>query len=288
MSFIHQFVMRSTSATTRALRVAGASAAVLLLATACGNDAPAADRSSGASPLTVPRRTPVYAADVVQEYPHDAKAFTQGLLWHDGELYEGTGQEGESSIRRVELRTGRVAQQRDLPRPHFGEGIAILGDKLYQLTWKSQRAFVYDWRTFEPVGEFTYAGEGWGLTTDGSQLIMSDGTPTLRYLNPETFEVVRRVTVTENGSPVRYLNELEWVKGELWANVWTSDQIARIDPESGALIGWIDLKGLLPTSERRGNEDVLNGVAYDAENDRIFVTGKLWSKLYEIRIRQRG
>jgi glutamine cyclotransferase len=255
---------------------------------ACSSDAPAAeDGSRGASPLTVRKRTPVYVADVVREYPHDKEAFTQGLLWHDGQLYESTGQVGKSNIRRVALETGAVQQQRDLASPHFGEGIALLNDRIYQLTWTSGKAFVYDRRTFEPRGEFTYEGEGWGITTDGSQLIMSDGTSQLRVLDPATFDVVRRVTVTENGSPVRYLNELEWVKGELWANVWMSDRIARIDPQSGAILGFIDLTGLLPQSLRTGNEDVLNGIAYDATGDRIFVTGKNWARLYEITLRLR-
>jgi glutaminyl-peptide cyclotransferase len=252
---------------------------------ACGTDAPAAE--DGASPLTARPRTPVYVADVVRSFPHDTSAFTQGLVFLDGVLYEGTGTVGKSSIRRVTLETGEVQQRRDLAPPHFGEGIALVGDRLYQLTWTSGVAFVYDRATFAPREEFRYEGEGWGLTTDGSQLYMSDGTAQLRVLDPATFAVTRRVTVTENGSPVRYLNELEWVKGELWANVWTSDRIARIDPQSGAITGWIDLTGLLPQSLRHGSEDVLNGIAYDATGDRIFVTGKNWARLFEITLRRK-
>lgn len=255
---------------------------------ACSTDAPSAEVGRGASPLTVRKRTPEYAVDVVRAYPHDTTAFTQGLVWHDGALYEGTGVIGRSSIRRVDLTTGAVLQKRDLPAPHFGEGIVILGDRLYQLTWQSNKAFVYDARTFAPLEEFRYEGEGWGLTTDGSQLYMSDGTSTVRVLDPATFTVLRVIPVTENGSAVRNLNELEWVKGELWANVWTSDRIARIDPATGAIIGWIDLSGLLPPSLRHGGEDVLNGIAYDAAGDRIFVTGKNWSRVFEVTLRPKS
>ncbi len=260
--------------------------AFALLCVSCSTDAPAADEGTrGASPLTLRKRAPEYRADVTREYPHDTAAFTQGLIWHDGQMYESTGEVGTSGIRRVKLETGEVLQKRDLPPPHFGEGIAILGDKMFQLTWKTGSAFVYDLKSFAPRGEFTYDGEGWGLTTDGTQLIMSDGTPILRYVNPADFTVTRRVTVTENGTPVSNLNELEWVKGEVWANVWLSDKIARIDPQSGAVLGYINLTGLLPQAVRTGREDVMNGVAYDAAGDRIFVTGKRWARLYEISLR---
>jgi glutamine cyclotransferase len=260
-------------------------AALLVASVACTPEtAPANATPRGA----VPARTPTYVADVVAEWPHDPAAFTQGLVWHDGRLFESTGQVGQSSIREVDLRTGRVLRKRDLPAPHFGEGIVLFGDRLVQLTWTSGIAFVYDWRTFEPRGQFRYEGEGWGLTTDGTSLVMSNGTATITFRDPATFEVQRRVTVTDNGTPVTQLNELEWVNGELWANVWMSDQIARIDPATGTVTGWIDLAGILPAMDRRGNEDVLNGIAYDAENDRYFVTGKLWSKLFEIRLRRRS
>ena len=260
--------------------------ALAAFALACSTDAPAADdRMRSDSPLTVRPRTPVYRVDIARSYPHDTAAFTQGLLWLDGQMYESTGQVGRSNIRRVNLQTGAVEQQVDLPAPHFGEGITILGDKIYQLTWQSGKAFVYDWKTFTLQREFTYEGEGWGLTTLGNELIMSDGSATLRVLDPETFEVRRRVTVTENGTPVKDLNELEIVKGELWANVWTKDRIARIDPQSGAVLGWIELAGLLPQSMKTGREDVLNGIAYDSATDRIFVTGKYWPRLFEITLR---
>lgn len=254
------------------------------LLAACSADAPAAE--GGASPLTVRPRTPEYVADIVRAYVHDTSAFTQGLQYVDGVLYEGTGEVGTSSIRRVALETGAVQQRRDVPPPYFGEGIVVLGDRLFQLTWKNRVAFVYDKATFAPRGEFTYEGEGWGLTSDGAELFMSDGTATLRVLDPATFTVRRTIAVNENGSPVRYLNELEWVKGELWANVWTTDRIARIDPQTGAVIGWINLTGLLPASLRHGAEDVLNGIAYDAAGDRIFVTGKRWARLFEITLRR--
>lgn len=274
-----------TSGATRLLRagLAGALAFTVMAFTACGTDAPAADR--GASPLTVGRRTPEYRADVVREYAHDTTAFTQGLVWMDDTLYESTGNIGQSTIRRVTLASGAVEKKRDLPAPHFGEGIAILGDTIYQLTWTSGVAYRYDKTSFAPLGEFRYEGEGWGLTTDGSMLIMSDGTATIRFRDPATFDVLRSITVSENGTPVSKLNELEWVNGELWANVWTTDKIARIDPQSGAVLGWINLAGLLPASLRSGKEDVLNGIAYDPATQRIFVTGKYWPRLYEIRLR---
>ncbi len=274
------------NAASRYTRRVLSSAALAVLCVACSTDAPAADdRVRADSPLTVGRRTPVYRVDVVRSFAHDTAAFTQGLLWHEGEMFESTGEVGRSNIRRVDVQTGEVKQRRDLPPPHFGEGIVILGDKLYQLTWQSGKGFVYDKNTFAPLGEFTYEKEGWGLTTDGTHLIMSDGTPRLRFLDPETFKVVREVMVNENGSSVNAVNELEMVKGEIWANKWMTDRIMRIDPITGTVLGWIDLAGLLPDSERTGNEDVLNGIAYDAEGDRIFVTGKKWPRLFQITLR---
>ncbi len=263
--------------------VGGALVFAVMASGACSTDAPAAD--GGASPLTMRRRTPEYRADIVREYAHDTAAFTQGLQWHDGQLLESTGQIGRSNIRRVQLDDGKVLQRRDLAPPHFGEGIVVAGDTLYQLTWQSGVAFLYDPTSFAPLGEFRYQGEGWGITSDGSQLIMSDGSATLRFLDRGTFDTIRTVTVMENGTPVRQLNELEWVDGEVWANVWTTDRIARIDPQSGNVVGWINLTGLLPESVRTGKEDVMNGIAYDAANKRIFVTGKYWPRLYEIRLR---
>ncbi len=260
---------------------------------ACGGDRSAAggvasDSLADSSSGTASARTPTYSYQVVQSYPHDPKAFTQGLQWFDNRMFESTGQVGESNIREVELTTGRVLRQQDLEEPHFGEGIVILGDKLFQLTWTSGKAFVYDWKNFKRTGEFTYEGEGWGLTTDGTSLVMSNGTSTVVWRDPATFAVTRSITVSDHGTPVSQLNELEWVKGELWANIWQSEQIARIDPATGNVTGWIDLKGILPALDRTGNEDVMNGIAYDAAKDRLFVTGKFWSRLYEITLKQRS
>jgi glutaminyl-peptide cyclotransferase len=252
-----------------------------------GRPAPAAGEEENDTPRTVPARTPLYGFDVVAEYPHDPQAFTQGLQWHEDRFFESTGQVGNSGIREVELATGRVIRKQPLEAPHFGEGMVILGNTLYQVTWTSGKAFTYDWRTFSRAAEFRYDGEGWGLTTDGTAVIMSNGSSTLVWRDPVTFEAQRALTVTDNGVPVQQLNELEWVKGEIWANVWMSDRIARIDPATGKVLGWIDLTGLLSNLDRTGKEDVLNGIAYDATRDRVFVTGKLWPKLFEIRITPR-
>ena len=227
---------------------------------------------------------PISRAEVVRTYPHDPTAFTQGLTFVDGFLYEGTGQKGESSIRKVKLENGEVVQIHRLDSRYFGEGITVFGDALFQLTWRAGTGFVYDAKTFERRRTFTYAGEGWGLTHDGTRLIMSDGTSALRFLDPTTLKETGRVQVTDGDRPVDQLNELEVVKGEIYANVWMQDRIARISPKTGQVLGWIDLEGLLNPQEAVG-VDVLNGIAYDATGDRLFVTGKLWPKLFEIRIR---
>lgn len=232
-------------------------------------------------------KTPGSTFEVVAEYPHDTAAFTQGLLWHDGRLFESTGTVGQSSIREVTLASGKVVRQQRLDEPHFGEGIVILGRTLYQLTWQSGKVFTYDWATFRRTGEFRYDGEGWGLTTDGTSIIMSNGSNVLIYRDPQTFAATKALEVKDRGNLVAQLNELEWVKGEIWANVWQKDSIARIDPATGEVTGWIDLTGILPPLDRTGKEDVLNGIAYDAATDRIHVTGKLWPKLYEIRLKAR-
>jgi glutamine cyclotransferase len=239
-------------------------------------------------PATPPAasRAPIYTYRIVHAYPHDAGAFTQGLEYVDGFLYEGTGINGRSSIRKVKLETGDVVQQRAVGREHFGEGITIWNDDLFELTWQSQIALVYERRTFRPLRTFSYAGEGWGLTHDATDLIMSDGTSALRFLDPMTFRERRRVNVTDASVPVKYLNELEFVKGEIYANVWTTDFIARIDPATGRVNGWVDLRGLLPAREQVGDA-VLNGIAYDAAGDRLFVTGKLWPRLFEIALVRR-
>lgn len=231
-------------------------------------------------------QTPVYAAREVRSWPHDRQAFTQGLLVHDGTLYESTGLEGRSSVRQVRLETGEVLRRADTPARYFGEGIAIVGDRLYQLTWKDQKGFTYDARTLAVVDSFTYRGEGWSLTTDDSLLYMSDGSSRIRVVDPDGFREVRTIAVTEAGRPVFYLNELEWVDGEIWANVWMTHWIARIDPATGNVVGWVDLRGLLTPQEAAG-VDVTNGIAWDRANDRVLVTGKYWPKLVEIGLTRR-
>jgi len=227
---------------------------------------------------------PVYTYNVVKTYPHDRNAFTQGLVFEDGVLYEGTGGFGNSTLRRVELETGDVLQIRELSAQFFGEGITIYKDKIIQLTWKSNIGFVYDKNSFELLQEFNYSTEGWGITNDGTRLIMSDGTSTLHFLNPQTFEEIGQLGVFDNDGPVTRLNELEYVQGEIYANVWQTNRIARIAPETGRVIGWVELGGLLTTEDRSEPVDVLNGIAYDAKTDRLFVTGKLWPKLFEIEL----
>ena len=228
---------------------------------------------------------PVYRYKVVRSYPHDREAYTQGLLYQDGVFYEGTGLNGRSTIRKVRVETGEVLQVRPLDPQYFGEGIVVWKDTLIQLTWQSGIGFVYDRETFQPRRTFTYAGEGWGLTHDGTRLIMSDGseTGTLRYLDPETLRQTGTLVVRDGSRPVDELNELEFVKGEIYANVYQSNRIARISPKTGRVVGWIDLTGLLDPRDAAG-VDVLNGIAYDAAKDRLFVTGKLWPRVFEIQI----
>lgn len=238
-----------------------------------------------ASPLATNSEViPVYTYEIVNVYPHDRNAFTQGLVFQDGILYEGTGLHGRSTLRKVELETGRVLQLGALPAQFFGEGVTVYGDEIIQLTWQSNVGFVYDKDSFELLQTFNYPTEGWGITHDGERLIMSDGTATLHFLEPETFEEINRIQVRDNAGPVVRLNELEYIRGEIYANVWQTDRIARIDPLTGQVTGWIDLAGLLSAQDRSQPVDVLNGIAYDAENDRLFVTGKLWPKLFEIEL----
>lgn len=238
---------------------------------------------------------PTFTYEVVNTYQHDPKAFTQGLIYYGGMLYESTGQYDESTIRKVDLRSGKVVQQVLLGDEFFGEGATVFRDKIYQLTWREGTAFVYTLPDLKPEKEIRYSGEGWGLANDGTNLIMSDGTHVIRFVDPETFKTVRTVTVNrEDGRPLMQINELEYVKGEIWANIWHSENpqtlgrpnhIARIDPASGKLLGWIDLSGISPEDQRRDSENTLNGIAYDEAGDRIFVTGKNWSKLYEIKLK---
>ncbi|MFZ1700834.1 MAG: glutaminyl-peptide cyclotransferase [Pyrinomonadaceae bacterium] len=256
--------------------------------------------ANNSKPASTP--LPVYGYEVVNTFPHDPNAFSQGLFYHDGSLYESTGERGSSSIRRVDLETGKVLKKWDLPREDFGEGSTILNGKIYMLTWQDGIGRVFDASDFKLLREFRYQGEGWGITTDGTNLIMSQGTHVLKTIDPEAFGQVKTVPVMrEDGRPLMNLNELEYVKGEIWANIWHSEQaqilgkpnhIARIDPATGKLLGWINLQGISPDDQPKTNdpydpkvENTLNGIAYDAANDRIFVTGKKWKKLYEIKLK---
>ena len=221
---------------------------------------------------------------VVASYPHDRDAFTQGLVYIDGHLYESTGINGKSSLREEDLATGGISRFHDVPHQYFAEGLTDWGNTLVQLTWETHIGFVYDRATFHLLKTFQYPGEGWGLTHDAKSLILSDGTANLKFLDPLTFKVTRTVAVRDKGKPVTQLNELEWIHGEIWANIWHSDRIARISPATGNVLGWIDMTGLLSGSEKSSPEAVLNGIAYDAAHDRIFVTGKLWPKIFEIKV----
>jgi glutaminyl-peptide cyclotransferase len=244
----------------------------------------AAAIAAACGPVSRAGSIPEYGYVVVHAYPHDPMAFTQGLFYLDGYLYEGTGLYGQSTIRKVKPETGQVLLERDIPGQYFGEGIIDWKDRLLELTWKSHLGFIYDLPTFQPRGQFEYPGEGWGLTQDGKRIIMSDGSAQLRFWDPVTLKETGRITVTADGQPVADLNELEWVKGEIYANIWQTNRIARIDPASGRVAGWIDLTGLLNPSDEAPDTDVLNGIAYDAQGGRLFVTGKKWPKLFEIRL----
>ena len=246
---------------------------------------------------------PIYTYEVVKAYPHDSKAFTEGLYFKDGFLYESTGEKRSSSLRKVDLETGKVVQKWDLPPDDFGEGISELNGKIYMLTWQQQLGRVFDGATFKLLQEFEYQGEGWGMTTDGTNLIFDQGTHVLKFMDPNTFKTVRTLPVfREDGRPLMQINELEWVNGEIWGNIWHSEQqnilgkpnyIVRIDPTNGKVLGWIDLGGISPGDQSddpddEKSENTLNGIAYDAANDRIFVTGKKWKKLYEIKVKPKS
>jgi len=239
------------------------------------------------APTTIAQRkpAPVQSYKVVATFPHDTSSFTQGLVFADGELYESTGLNGESTLRRVEIATGKTLQRIDIPKQYFAEGLALVGDELLQLTWQHRLGFVYDRKTFQQKRTFTYNTEGWGIAYDGtSRLIMSDGSDTLVYLDPKTFAVTTTLQVRDAGRPIRNLNELEWIEGEIWANVWQTDRIARISPNTGEVNAWIDLGSLFPRLQRTPPADELNGIAYDKATRRIFITGKKWPRLYQITV----
>jgi glutaminyl-peptide cyclotransferase len=254
----------------------------VLLMQARNRPAPAPVAAQAASPASSIRW---YGYDIVRTYPHDRKAFTQGLLYRDGFLYESTGLNGSSSLRQVELETGTVVRQVPVDREYFAEGLADTGSRLVQLTWQSGLGFLYDRPTFTQTGTFKYTGEGWGLTMHGNRLLMSDGSSTLRWLDPATLAQTGTLPVRESGGTVEGLNELESVKGEVFANVWQTDSIVIISPESGQVTGRINLRGLLSAEDMTQQVDVLNGIAYDAAHDRLFVTGKWWPKVFEIRLK---
>ncbi|HEX6044492.1 MAG TPA: glutaminyl-peptide cyclotransferase [Pyrinomonadaceae bacterium] len=263
-------------------------ALVLALALASLTCNGSANTNSNATPTKDPANLVVgnYGYQVVNIWPHDPSAFTQGLVFLDGKMLESTGQEGRSTLRSVELETGKVLKKVAVPEPYFAEGLALLNNKLYQLTWQHQVGFIYDPQTFQKTGEFTYSGEGWGLASDGHSLILSDGTNRLRFIDPDSFRTIKTIAVLDGKTPINELNELEYVKGEIYANIWHDDRIVVIDPQTGLVTAWIDLRGLLQPGDVQDAEAVLNGIAYDQKSDRLFVTGKLWPRLFEIKIKK--
>ena len=235
------------------------------------------------NPIT-PDTTPLYTYKIINTYPHDRNAYTQGLVFENGVLYEGTGLRGYSTLRKVDLKKGEILQIHELPYQYFGEGITIYEDRIIQLTWQSNVGFVYAKDSFDLLQEFTYSTEGWGITYDGKHLIMSDGTSTLHFLNPSTFEYIGQIEVHDIDTPITRLNELEYIQGEIYANVWQTNRIARIAPDTGRVVGWIELEGLLSPEYSSEPVNILNGIAYDVMNERLFVTGKLWPSLFEIEL----
>lgn len=266
------------------MKVSFLTAALLAAASLAG--APAAHAAPVAAEK--PKPIPVYGVQVVRTTPHDINAFTEGLFFLNGYFYESTGLDGHSSVRKVKVETGQVVQRANLPPEMFGEGIAAWHGNLVGLTWKSQVGYVLDLDSFDTKGKFGYPGEGWGLTHDDTELVMSDGTSDIRFLNPNTLVETHRIHVTAQGRPVDQLNELEWVEGEIYANIWQTDRIARIDPKTGEVVGWIDCKGLLSMKDFiPQHTDVLNGIAYDPASRRLWVTGKFWPKVFEIKLVRR-
>ena len=253
-------------------------AAIFLAAASCSPSTAPAPAATSAAPAV-----PVFNFQVVNTYPHDKAAFTEGLQFVDGAMYESTGMEGTSWVRRYDLATGAVQAEHVIDKQYFGEGSVVLADKIVSVTWKNQKGFILDRATLAPKGEFTYTGEGWGMTTDGAKVFMSDGSSSIRVMDPGTLAETGAIKVTMNGRPVDQLNELEFIKGEIWANVFQTDRIVRIDPATGKVNSVVYLANLLSPQDRQG-VDVLNGIAYDAVGDRIFVTGKYWPKIFEIKI----
>jgi glutaminyl-peptide cyclotransferase len=229
-------------------------------------------------------KTPIYTINIVNAFPHNSEAFTQGLIYWNGYLYESTGLYKQSTLRKLNIKSGKAIKKIELPDEYFGEGIAIIGGKIFQLTWKNETCFVYDLATFKQTRKFNYFGEGWGLTTDGKKLMMSNGSSEITFLDPKSFAIIRKILVHDVNRPVINLNELEYIKGEIWANIFMEDVIVRINPETGEVLGWIDLSRLYSKILKKTKMDVLNGIAYDSKNDRIFVTGKYWPKIFEIKV----
>ena len=273
----------------------------LILLTGCNKGSPASTPEAARTNTVIQTRRPkyepphatntatgetsIYSYEVIKIWPHDRNAFTQGLVFLDGTLLESTGLNGQSTLRKVDLKTGAVLKQVKVPAQYFAEGLAVLGGKIFQLTWQNGKGFVYDLESFHWEKEFAYEGEGWGLTTDGQWLILSDGTPRIRFLDPGTFEVKRVISAFDQSRPIKQLNELEYIKGEIFANIWRTDYVVRIDPATGRVLGIINFAGLLAPKDYDKNTDVLNGIAYDATGDRLFVTGKRWPKLFEVRLK---
>lgn len=247
--------------------------------TACALLSAAASTSAA-----TPAAAPVSGYTVVAKYPHSTDSYTEGFLYLDGLFYEGTGMEGRSALLAIQPSTGKPVQQRVLPRQYFGEGIIDVGPNIYEWTWQTHIGFVIDRFSMRQVRTFTYTGEGWGMTRDKNSIITSDGSDTLRFRNPQTFAETRHIVVHDGGKAIDQLNELEYIKGEIWSNVWHDNRIARISPKDGHVISWVDLTGILPENQKRDAESVLNGIAYDAEHDRIFVTGKQWPAVFEIKV----